>query len=192
MTVGTEKRFAVAGIPRSGTTMIFRALAGYPRGATTPKNYAGPLLKTHSRKPTELASIEKAIFLFGDPVASVLSTRINRWNKEHFENCGAGDVNPDDADIYGSDVLGYEEMFDVWMQRQPFKLICVKYESIHKNLTLLNSFFGQHLYVPPYRDRQTDLRSEISGDDLSKIKSTYSRLIQKVETAPDIAIYEPL
>ena len=182
-------KIAVAGIPRSGTTMTFRALAGLPRGGTTPKDYDGPIVKTHTRAPQELAGITKAIFLFGDPVASVISTRHNRSSAGHFTTCGVEDISPDEADLYVDDLLGSEKMFDAWTQRQPFDCICVRYESLHDNLQILNTFFGQHLYVQPYRARATRPEERESEDTLARIKQTYATFIRKVEAAPDVMIY---
>ncbi len=190
MNLVSNKTFVVAGIPRSGTTMVFRALAGLPRGATTPKDYEGPIVKTHTPKPQQLKRVDKAIFLFGDPVASVISTRQKRWTLKHFKNCGVNNVPIETADIYAKDFLGYEKMFDAWTRRQGFDTICVRYERIHDNLQILNSFFGQHLYIPPYRDRNTDVTTSVDQETLAKIQKNYRSFIDKVKSAPDVMIYK--
>jgi len=189
MNSNTEQSIVVAGIPRSGTTMMFRALAGLPKGSTKPKEYDGAIFKTHSKTPSVLQNVDKAIFLFGDPVASVISTRLNRWGKGHFANCGEPELDPETADIFGSDILGYETMFDAWFKRQSFDLACVRYEAVYQNLLILNSFFGQHLFLPPYRQRRTNIFDAVSELEQNTIRTSYHTLIDKVEKAPDVTIF---
>jgi hypothetical protein len=179
-----------AGLPRCGTTMMFGALAGIRIGGTTPKDYEGEIKKTHTFRPSRFTDARKAIFMFGDPVVSVVSTYKNRMTPGHFQNCGAGHINPEKADIFSEDILNYEKMFTSWMRRQPFDLIAVRYEALYDNLKLISAFFDdRHLYVKPRAPRRTNPETDVSAEDLSRIKTTYASLVEKVARAPDIAIY---
>ena len=136
-----------------------------------------------------ITDIVRAVFLFGDPVASVISTRKRRWTKQHFENCGVPEVNPETADIYGADILGYERIFDAWTRRQSFDLLCLRYEMLYQNLEILSQFFGRHVFIPPYRPRRTDCNLGTSEHNLLKIQKNYSRLIEKIKHAPDAMVF---
>ena len=177
-----------AGIPRSGTTMMFRALAGLPPGRQTPSGEFG-VQKTHTPDPSSLQHVDKAIFLFGNPIHSVISTRQRRYGQKHFENCGAGDRDPETTDIYHEDALNYERMFDEWTHNSRFDTLCVRYETLYENLEVIQAFFpGRHLYIPPKQARLTDIESSVTGEELEVIKATYAGLIEKIDGAPDISI----
>jgi len=167
--------------------MMFRAMVGLPPGGTTPKSDVGPFVKTHSFRPAGFSNVRRAVFIFGDPVAAVLSTRKHRYTEQHFRNCGANDLSPETTDIFVNDALNYEYMFDAWMGRQNFDLICVRYEELHDNIEAITAFFGRHLYIPPRRPRRT--RPELESADAQRIAATYARLIEKVNKAPDVAVY---
>lgn len=178
-----------AGIPRSGTTMVFRALAGLPPGGTTPKDYSGAIIKTHTHKPETLKNVERAIFLFGDPVASVISTRKHRWHSSHFANCGSPNSDPSTSDIYRADFLNYSNMFFNWNRRQEFDLIVVRYEALHRNLDQICSFFGCDIDFPPYKPRSTSTKDDVNETDLAAIQRTYGKLIEAITAAPDLMIF---
>jgi len=178
----------VAGIPRSGTTMMLRALAGLEPGTTTPPDIGPEFIKTHSFSPASFTDIGKAVFLFGDPVLSVLSTKRKRMTEGHFRNCGAGHLDPETTDIFSADVLNYEKMFDSWMQKQTFDLMCLRYETLWENLSVIDAFFGRPVKIPDQRHRGTkEVRSD--EDTLIKINNTYKGLIEKIRLAPDVSIY---
>ena len=178
-----------AGIPRCGTTLMFGALAGLSIGGTTPKDYEGDVTKTHSFRPGRFTEVTKAIFMFGDPVAAIVSTKKRRMTPGHFRNCGAADLDPETTDIFSQDVLNYEKMFDAWMRRQPFDLICVRYETLHENAQVIASFFDdRYLYLKPKQPRRTTT-DDVSEEDLATIRSTYEKLARKVERAADVTIY---
>jgi len=178
-----------AGMPRCGTTLMFGALAGLSLGGATPKDYQGDVTKTHSFRPHRFAEASKAIFMFGDPIASIISTKKNRMTPGHFRNCGAGDLDPATTDIFSQDVLNYEKMFDNWMRRQSFDLICVRYEALYENAHVVASFFDdRYLYLKPKQPRTTATQ-DVSRRELETIRATYGNLARKVEAAPDVTIY---
>ena len=83
---GRRPRVLVASIPRCGSTLLFRAAAGWPMGSTFPRRCGRcaflpdfgeipdrPFLKTHYPAPDELPADIRVVFLFGDPVRAVLA-----------------------------------------------------------------------------------------------------------------------
>jgi hypothetical protein len=187
----TPERFDVvcAGIPRSGTTMVYRALMGLPPGGTTPRPQQPPVFKTHSFNPQKFVGVRAAVFVFGDPIASVISTRVRRWGVEHFMNCGAEPaLDLEATNIFASDILNYEKMFDEWMCRQPFDLIAVRYEAVHAHAGLIAAFLGQQFSLPNRRPRR-DYREYASLQQIRFAKKTYRRLSAKIKAAADMSVY---
>jgi tetratricopeptide (TPR) repeat protein len=183
-----KKSIIVAGIPRSGTTMMFRALAGLEPGDTTPRNYCGPVKKTHGLAPKKLPEGYKVIFIFGDVINSVISTKKFRYDKTHFINCGCT-KDPEATDIYLEDALNYEAMFDSWNQDNGYPVICVRYETIYENLKQINNFFIFTNLSLPSKKQRTTRYFDCNKEELNNIKKTYRNLIEKVNNAPDIARY---
>jgi hypothetical protein len=182
-------RIAVAGIPRSGTTMVFRALAGLPPGSTTPKDYAGPHIKTHTFEPQSLCGeVDVAVFLFGDVVESVVSTRHKRYDARHFRNCGAGHLSPETTDIYEGDHLNYERMFDAWMRPNGIPHACVRYEDVHNLAPVIARLIGHEFSLPARVERKTTSRA-VTAQDRERIERAYSGLIEKVRLAPALSYY---
>lgn len=183
------ERFVVAGVPRSGTTMMFRALAGLPPGATKPADYDGPIIKTHSFKPKRYLDVVRGgIFLFGDVTCSVLSTMANRNDSRHFKNCGAEDLDPELVDLTSSDHLNYERMFDAWTRPTGFPHACVRYERLHEVRPALEALLGMPIPLPERRPRSTG-REQADPDVVARIEQSYRSLIAKVAAAPDLAWY---
>ncbi|MDT9266490.1 tetratricopeptide repeat protein [Limnospira sp. PMC 1223.20] len=182
-----QNNFIVAGIPRSGTTMIFRVLAGLPPGNTTPRHYFSSVKKTHALAPQKLPKEYKVIFIFGDVINSIISTKSSRYDKFHFLNCGCT-KDPENTDIYLEDALNYTAMFESWNQDNGYPVISVRYEAIYNNVDRISEFLGINLILPPFKPRSTK-HSDCSDDQLQNIKTTYQNLIDKVQNAPDIAYY---
>lgn len=182
-----SKGVIVAGIPRCGTTLMFRALAGFSAGNTTPKNYYGKIKKTHGLAPSNLPRGYKAIFLFGDIVSSVISTKNSRYESNHFLNCGCL-KKVEEVDIYKEDILNYELMFDSWHQRHNYPVMCLRYEKIYHNINLIKAFLQTDISLPKKRKRTTKY-ADCSKKDLKQIKHTYQSLINKIKKVPNISIY---
>lgn len=180
-------RIVVAGIPRCGTTMVWRAIVGLPPGDEHPQHYRGSVLKMHGTAPTSLPPCAKGIFMFGDVTLAVISTRFNRWDQRHFANCGC-DRTLDEVDIFREDALNYEAMFDSWHQRNGYPVLCLRYETLRDHRDLLSSFVGFDVPLPPWRKRSTTAQMASQADVLA-IQQIYEGLIKKVETAPDAAIH---
>ena len=78
---------------------------------------AEQVLKTHATATPTLPGDVRTIFLFGNPVTAVVSTKQGRYHQRNFLNCGyTADLSPA---IYERDDLGYEAMFDSWSAPHP-------------------------------------------------------------------------
>jgi hypothetical protein len=183
------KRVLVASIPRCGSTMVFRAIAGLGKGSTMPQDYAGPHCKTHSFEPDAFAGkVDVAIFLFGDVLSSVASTRLRRYTQAHFDNCGAGHLSPESVDIFDADHLNYERMFDAWMQRTAVPHVCVRYERLHALAPVVSRMIAAPLPLVEHRRRRTR-HDVIDPKDRRRIRRSYASLIGKVTAAPDLSCW---
>jgi len=196
------KEVVVAGIPRCGTTYLFRCLAGMSPAGTTPKGpelERLPIMKTHGLAPPNsfkdpwsvktsrhMVAGGLAIFLFGDPVLAVISTRFRRWRNVHARNCGFfGKL--EHADIYRTDCFNYEKMFDTWTSAAKANgaVLALRYETLYENRSAVEKFLGRTVRWNPWRKRNTAYDA-VPQDDLRNIVNTYQSLIRKVRNAPDV------
>jgi len=195
-----KKEVLVAGIPRCGTTYIFRSLAGLQQHGGSPKGShleALPILKAHSLAPPESFGDPwaekvkkhvdrggKVVFVFGDPVLAVVSTRNRRFDVVHAKNCGyTGKLR--DARIFDKDCFNYERMFDSWMRGDlKAPMLAVRYETLPENLTMLDDFLDRKVRWLPWILRETK-ETMVSEEVLLRIRGTYASLISKVEEAPN-------
>lgn len=176
-------KILVAGIPRSGTMLVWNSLDESERA------------KTHLFPDVEL-SIEgkridktyKVIFLFSDPLLSVMSTyrmcnEINSWISKHAQHCGCY-KEMDKIDIINRDDFNYEKMFDEWTTTDEFEVLCLRYETLYENINILEEFIGRKLDLPPWKKRQTTYNN-VSPELFGKIQKTYAGLVKKVHDFPD-------
>lgn len=172
----------IASIPRSGSTYVTRAVAGLGPGNTTPPDIARyGIYKTH--RPAdhfEFTDYDKKLFLFGDPVLSVMSTKLHRYEANHFKNCGA--EWPPENDIYAQDILQYERIFDTWTQEK--NTLCVKYQAIHDYSLQIEGHLRRGILWPPWQERTTTYH-DVLHTDLITIQQTYKSLIEKYEHAEE-------
>lgn len=188
----------IAGIPRSGTTMMWYASQGMKPTSHMPRNYnpsTALVLKTHATPsklglPLRQLPQMRAIFMFGDPIMSVISTRLRRWDNKHFWNCGCT-LSPREADIYGKDILGYERMFDGWMKPQPFPLLTLRYETVHDNLAIIRKFLDHPSFHLPLRHERKTKLTDIRPDQLQSAAQTYASLARKIKQAQDAVVWSP-
>lgn len=185
-------RIVVAGMPRCGTTMLIRSIAGLPEGGTFPTGPffgvfnkaqeipSAPFIKTHLPAPAKIANDSISIFMFGNPMEAVLSTMKNRWDTGHFRNCGW--VHPYDPQILDRDDLGYEKMFDSWTSNNDYSVLAIRYETIWDHVGLIEKYIGARISLPKARARKTTVSSQMR----KHLTKTYGRLDKKVSTAPDI------
>lgn len=182
---------AVACIPRTGSTMLWRSLVGLPPGDYTPKGYFGLESPVNIKKVTHytesLPENTKVIFLFGKVPYSVISTRRAIYDRIHFEHCGySREALPD---IYKEDALSYERIFDEWVNNKRYRTLCVRYEALHESTEEIKRFLDvSELNLPPYRPRATVPTSEVDGATLEQILKTYESLIGKTREMPNIKL----
>lgn len=173
----------VASIPRCGSTLLARAVAELPPGNTWPKDLP-EVKKMHWPREDELKYIDRAVFLFGDIINAVISTRFKRWDENHFRNCGCNKALTE-ADIFKRDDLNYESIFDYWMAGCGFPVLAVRYEAMWDNADLIAGFVGKKFELPPKKNRATNLNM-VTKAEFIDICLTYSSLIRRVEKMPDI------
>jgi len=180
------KKIIVASIPRCGSTMLWRSLAGFQPDSTTPKGIAKKInVKKHHRfTEAHKGKRYKCIFLFGNVVLSVISTQKKRMTNQHFLNCGYKGLA---KDIFQEDFLNYEKIFDDWTTNRIYHTICVRYESLYENIAEIEEFLNIKLMLPPQRKRTTTLM-DVEPSVLDNIRATYKTLIKKVSEAPNIKI----
>lgn len=191
------QKVVIAGIPRSGTTFVFDRFAEKSRKLG---EISLDVVKTHGLAPpatfhdpywykVESFILDKAkcLFMFGDPVLSVISTRLNIYDEWHAKNCGCYE-NINSIDIYDRDYFHYESMFDSWMKPHGYPVASVRYEALEKNRGNINEFFHENITWHLFRDRNTSV-SDVSKEDLRRIRKTYESLIKKIRGAPDFRVW---
>jgi hypothetical protein len=174
------KKILIAGIPRSGTTLLYDSLK---------KNSKVLAAKTHSllslEKSLDGISIDTSfsvVFIYGNPINSVISTynMINGiyhidesigkewWKRNHASNCGyLGNL--ENLNILEKDDLNYEKMFDEWMETKRFTKITVRYEKLFLLVPVISALLNVNLNLPPQRKRRTSYREE-DANVVSQVK----------------------
>lgn len=199
------KNLVVAGIPRCGTTYLFRSLMGLPQGSGSPKGRhlkKLPGVKCHSLAPRDRflsdpwasqvdfclrENAGRAIFVFGDPFAAVISTIRTRFDPVHAANCGC--LTPlDKVDLLEGDFFNYEKMFDSWMTHtHRYPVIAVRYETMYRYHHLIDAFVGYRVPWNPWLARNTKI-GDVEARIYSKLLRVYHGLRKKVQEAPDFQI----
>lgn len=196
------KKIIVAGIPRSGTTYLYRSIAGLKPGKTSPNSNKGDVVKTHGLCPPDSSGDARehlmkqwiqerplVIFAYGDPIQSILSTILKRNEKNHFANCGYHG-NATKNDLLTRDILGYEQMFDSWFGTTYSPRLLIKYPAIPKNLQQIESFLGKEIPWHKWKERNNQENlSKFTEDEVNKVRNTFKRLTDKINKAKDIYIF---
>jgi hypothetical protein len=127
----------------------------------------------------------KCIFVFGNPVLAVLSTRMHRWDKVHSKNCGFhGDI--DSIDIVVRDWFNYEKMFDTWMMSQ-LNVLRVRYEALWAMRSEIEVFLGRKIHWNEWKRRSTNA-DHFPRSIVQAVAFTYDRLMTKTRNAPDLVM----
>ena len=186
-----RQRVLVASVPRCGSTYLLRSVANLPQGSNFPRRgncrFVISLsklpdvafLKTHAGAPRSLPDDVRTVFLFGDPIGSIVSTQLFRFTQDHFRNCGYAST--DVPEIYEHDDLGYESIFDSWMCSHSYPVLALRYEAMHQHESTLSDFLGRRVRLLPWRCRATD----VSPDLRLRLTRVYARFVDKVNAAPD-------
>lgn len=187
----------IAGIGRCGTTLLYNSLqakgfigSGMITNSEDTKFEKGNIYKTHDYPPDQLPVEAKVIFMFGNPYDIVISTsrKINQWGLEHFEHLASPKYIPN-KQLFQSDDLLLERLFDAWMQKQSFSFISIKYEFLYspKVKEVLNNYLGFKIDLPPRRERKANWQIHPEHEQLKKV---YRDLFHKIEKAEDIKIWQ--
>lgn len=143
-------------------------------------------LKTHSLAPEKLPPDVRPVFLFGDPVAAVLSTRKKIWDRFHWRNCGwTGAAEPD---MVTADDLGYERIYDSWTRPNSYPVLAVRYEAMWDYVDQIAEFCGVAFGLPERKARATRVTER---EEVVAIRRTHRGLIGKVERAQDCELLKP-
>jgi hypothetical protein len=188
-------RLIIASVPRAGSTYLLRSILNLGQGNNTPpeifkrnKPFHYPVVKTHSKANDVLHNGYKAIFLYRNPMECVISTKFNRWDYNHFLNCGV-DRQPKECDIYKEDVLDYEGIFDSWMKNNGYPVMTLKYDTLYKHFDDINKFIGKEINFLPWRD-PLHHRNLLSIDDYNKLHTVYESFIKKYESHQELEYYD--
>ena len=193
-----RRKIIVASLPRSGSTLVWRAITGLNKIKPSEIQKISNVIKLHKFSNKYSNQNYKTIFLFGDAINSVISTHLNgkdRYTIEqylsynnHFRNCGYNWDLKTKKDIFKEDFLNYEKIFDDWTTNNLYSTICVRYEKLYENIDVINNFLGFNLHLPNPRQRKTN-HHLISEEQLRSTKITYSNLIDKIDSFPDIKTF---
>lgn len=187
-----RQRILIASLPRCGSTIFLRSLAGLPVGSVFPKvrdcYFARDLttipncrfIKTHSLAPVSLPDDVIPIFLFGDPVDAIYSTVQKRWDSYHFGNCGY--FSRLEPNMVTDDELGYEAIFDSWMTPKSYPVLAIRCEEMNKNESAICEYLGINVSIPQWKNRNLSDSQDVL---YQKIAVTHKAFRQKVENAPD-------
>lgn len=199
--VKVMKEILVVGIPRSGTTYVYRSLAGLEQGDTSPRGKHIPIGKAHSLGPPDtfgdpmaeyvkkhVHEGRKTIFVSGNPYQSVFSTLLRRFGPNHFANCGCT-IPITNIDLSKKDCLNYELMFDTWMSGRYKNFAAVRYETMCRHYDKLNTFVGRKVKWLPWRERDTKgNKQKLKQEIVDNVYTTYKSLYNKIQNAEDITI----
>jgi len=187
-------RLIIASVPRAGSTYMLRSVLGMEQGNNTPpeifkqrKPFHYPVVKTHSKAEDVLHDGYKAIFLYRDPIECVISTRINRWDRNHFRNCGV-DKNPEESDIYTEDVLHYEDIWNSWMKNNGYEVMTLKYDSLCKHFEEINNFVGKKIDFLPWKQPKSNI-DKVTSVEYSQICKTYKNFMANVYMSNEVEYY---
>jgi len=143
------------------------------------------IIKTHKPPPRELLEGYKAIYLFGNPIEAVISTRFKRFDIGHFKNCG---YNGGAQNLYQRDFLQYEKTFDEWVKGSYFyPTMIIRYETIIEHTQEIEDFLGFKINWLPWRHRRSNT-PRVTRQEMESIKVTYHRLNIKIGKMDNIKV----
>lgn len=200
-----DKEVAVVGMPRCGTTYLFRCIAGLKPGPGSPKGKALaslPVMKCHSLAPPNsfddpwsdqlmwhCINRRKVIWVFGDPIAAVVSTMKKRFDHVHAKNCGC--ITPlDRVNLLIKDWFNYELMFDTWTSEPAidYPVLCVRYEKMWENRFVIEWFLGREVKWNEWNLRKWKPEAILPENIYNQLTDTYSSLMQKIDCYPDVTL----
>lgn len=190
----------VGGLGRCGTNLIcdslrnlgISAYSGFLDRFDQQKEYiSGFYYKTHDYPPDYLPANVKLIYMFGNPMNTVISThkKINKWGYLHHYHLNSNMYTFNDELFYRDTLLLYKH-FNSWYKNQSFEFISIKYESLYDTETIevLNSFLGFELNLIPFAERESDYKTHPQKENLI---NTYSALNEKIKNSDNVKVWKP-
>lgn len=148
------------------------------------------LYKTHDYPPSVLPNNVKVIFMFGNPMNTVVSAhrRINKWGRLHHQHVRSDLFTPNDT-ILKADTLKLHNLFESWYKPQPFSLINVRYETLYSEKTkaAISDFLGFNLKLFPQKPRSSNWETHPRKKELLEV---YGDLNEKIENSDDFKIWK--
>lgn len=178
MLFGTKQRLIVASTGRAGSTMMTlsiadsyrrnsqsrfvilskiyqRFLTGYEDRLSDINFGSSLIIKTHSLPRATLTNV-KVLFVFGDPLDSVLSAKEMekqhglKWFEEHIFHL---ESKSDPINWLEHDVLNFEDQLKQWLSAD--NVLAIHYTDIWKYKHYISEFIGFELVLPVRTNRAT-------------------------------------
>lgn len=190
----------IAGLGRCGTTLVYNSFINNHHFSENRELIQlqdfrdqfvnGIAYKTHDYPPVILPKNVKLIFMFGNPMDTVLSyhQRMNDWGKQHHYHLGSNRFKSND-NIFFEDTLNLGELYQAWNKPQNFEFITVRYENLYDAVTIktLSDFLGFEFRLLPKKQRNTNWQTHPLKDVLFK---TYGRLFEQIKKAENVKIWK--
>ena len=204
-TVTNKPAIVVAGIGRSGTTLLRQSLITN-HGLLSDNRYTnasgimflddykaehywrGCVYKTHSFPAThELPEHVKVLWMFSNPFECVVSSARAFKGLNHYKNCQSPHAGKH-ARIFHEDVLLMDEHFRRWYRPQCFTFASIRYESLYDRRTInqVSRYLGFELKLLPYQPRKSNLEDH---PQKQTIITTYRHVYERYLAAYDLKIF---
>lgn len=186
---GNRSPIIIAGLGRCGTTLVHdsfrfnhhyiphKDIFMFSDGIDFKPNI---IYKIHDYPPAFLPDNVKVIFMFGNPMNTVISShrRINEWGVLHHKHLGS-DVFKTNDDILNNDTLKLNTLFDAWDQDQNFDFLAVRYETLYSKETVkaISDYIGFKFRLFPEKKRKTNWEKHDMREVLKKV---YGELNKKI------------
>jgi len=153
-----------------------------------PADSGGIIYETHALPPASLPDGYKVVFLFGNPVVSIVSAHeeLNRWGKQHFARLGAVSNYVENTVLLHGDPLRLAEHFGRWFQYHPFPVLAARYPDVFsRECTLaVAQFIQTEFAVATFEQRTVAKEARVAV----ALRETFKELVQRVESARPITV----
>lgn len=179
----------VASMGRCGTQLIQNCIRTQFESGTHVNFYTdnptkilnGYTYTTHSIPSDEqldlIPSNTKVLFLYGNPMDSVLSTsKMANWKDHVYHLTGRRDISLEET--INEDLLNFEKFFDYWYRNhKKWDVLAIRYDTIYQNMDKIYKHLGIRFNMPPYKKRKTDW---IKSPRKEELLNTYKNLHEKI------------
>ena len=204
-----REKIVVASNGRSGSTMLFEAIARsliearYPRlnhgpghrllAASTSgfvdrlsqvAHEPWPVLKTHDPFDSRYAGDARYLFIYGDPLEAALSVKkvVERDGHQWFSdhlNHLRGEGSY--QELFTKDVLNYEQQLLSWQNADPETVLLLPYDKLWENQPRLVGFLGFVVQLPERCVRAEKAMPDLMDSELfERLRGVKRRLDQKL------------